>query len=151
MGTALCQKPGGGGHDLGNAGLIVSTQQGGTVGGYQPLAHVGVQGGIIGTAQVDLLFGVDAQILTGIGQHLGLDVLAGGIGRGVHMGDQADGGQAGITGYGAGDVAVFVHLGILDAKLQHLSDQRLPQNQLAGGGGTGGSVFVGLGVIGNVG
>ena len=138
-----------GGHDLGHAGLVVGAQQGGAVGGDEGLAlergqegevrhfHHGAGGGQGDVAAVIVLV------------QDGLDVLAGGVGRGVHVGDQAQGGPllaAGGGGQRAVYIAVLVHHGVLHTQGVEFLHQHPGQVELALGGrmgprrGVGGSV-----------
>ena len=139
----------GGGHDLSHAGLVVRAQQGGAVGGDKGLAlelfqerergglhdHPGAGQGHI-TAVVVLV-------------EDGLDVFAGGVRGGVHVGDEAQRGlllAARGGGHGAVDVAVLVHTGVLNAEILHLLHQHVGEVELAGCGGVG----AGFGVRGGI-
>ena len=78
-----------------------------------------------------------------------LDVFAGGVGHGVHVGDEAQGRLvfiAGGGGDGAVHIAVLIHSGVLDAQLLHLFHQQAGQVELALAGGVGARVGVRGGV-----
>ena len=142
VGAALADNGLHSGHDLGHTSLVVSTQQGGAVGGDQGLAlHGGKEGE-----------GGDLHHLAGGGQHHiaavvvfvqdGVHVLAAGIRGSVHVGDQTQCGlflAAGGGGQGAVDVAVLVHTGILYAQSLQLLHQLVSQIKLPRSGrmGTG--------------
>src|SRR5699024_8465261 len=129
-----------GGHDLGHAGLVVGPQQGGAVGGDQGLAlHAGQEGEVLdphhraGGGQGD----VPAVVVL---VQDGADVFAGGVGGGVHVGDQAQGGPvlaAGRGGQGAVNIAVLVHGGVLHPQGLEFLHQHPGQIELALGGGVG--------------
>src|SRR5699024_2340532 len=83
----------------------------------------------------------------------GADVLAGGVGGGVHVGDQAQGGPvlaAGRGGQGAVNIAVLVHGGVLHPQGLEFLHQHPGQIELALGGGVGPGQRVGGGVNLNV-
>ena len=141
------------GHDLGNACLVVRPQQGGAVGGDQGLALPVCQLG-------ELLHG---HILAGAGKqhvaaivvfkHLGLHVLAGGGGGGVHVGHKAQSGLfliAGGGGQGAVHIALVVHRGVGHAQLLQLSHQQMGQIKLAGSAGMSCALLIGGGVDGHI-
>ena len=75
----------------------------------------------------------------------GLDILAAGVGRGVHMCDQAQHRQLlfAVCGDGAVDIAVLVHLRVGNAKLLHLAHKLRTKNLLIRGGGAGLGIFIG--------
>ena len=120
------------GHDFRHASLVIRTQQGGAVGDDQVLAHILLQAGIIGILHKDALFLVQADVTAAIFHNLGLDVRTGSIGRGVHVGNKANGRQRRITGNGAVNVAIFVHVGICNAHFFHFLHQYRTQNLLLG-------------------
>ena len=137
-------------HDLRHTGLVVRTQQCGTVGDNQMLADMIFQGRIVADLHPDALSFVQQDIAAVAFHDPGLDVRAGGVGRGIHVGDQADGGKAGIAGNGAVDIAVFVHEGIGDAHLLHFFHQGCTQQFLLGRRGAGLRKFVGHGIEGHI-
>ena len=149
VGDVLLLQPLHGGEDLGDAGLVVRAQQGGSVGGDEGLALPVRQFGELGHTHV--LAGTGEQNVAAVVvlDDLGLHVLARGVGGGVHVGDEADGGfilQAGGGGQHAVDIAVFVHPHLLKAQFLHLPFQQTGQVELAGGAGVRGAVVVGGGV-----
>ena len=139
-----------GGDDLRRAGLVVGAKQGCAVGDDQLLPHVFCQAlkGIgpdgLGVGQGDIPALID--------HALRVDIVPGGVRRGIHVGDEADGvllravgggGQIGV------DVAHFVHLRFHAHGVQLVGDM-LPQQLLPLRGGHGLAVFVRGGIIGNV-
>ena len=137
------------GHNFGNAGLVVGTQQGRAVGGDQGLPlHLGqkrenrrVQHGA-GGGQYDL-----AAVVVFV--DLGVDVLAGGVVGGVHVGNQTE--RLGVLAAGGGgqrgvDVAMLVHKGVGKTERLQLIDQLTCQVKLAHRAGMGAGVGVRGGV-----
>ena len=137
------------GHDLRDARLVIGAQQCGPVGGDEGLPLHLLQKREIR----------HPHHIAGAGQHHiaavilfmqdGIDILAGGGVRGVHMGDKSkpfrrltarSGGQRGVH------IAVLVHAGVRKAQLLQLFHQQLCQIKLAHGGGMGGAGFVRGGV-----
>ena len=137
MGQALFQHRLHSGHDLGHTSLVVSTQQGGAVGGDQGLAlHRGQEGESrnlhhhAGGGQ-----GHVAAVVVLVQDRV--HVLTAGIRGGVHVGDEAQCGlvfAAGSGGQAAVDVAVLVHTGILHAQSLELLHQLVGQVKFPGGG-----------------
>ena len=137
-----------GGEDLSHAGLVVGAQQGGAVGDDEVLAHIpgqagelrGPHGHGVGEGNVPAL----------VVDHTGLDVGAGGGGRGIHVGNEAQTGDP-LTAYGGGepavDVAILVHFGTVEAHLGELLGQGGPQDLLLVRGRHSGGIFAGLGII----
>ena len=142
-----------GGHDLRHAGLVVSPQQGSAVGDDQVLAHIFGQALKLGGLHGDLLFLVQEDVAPLIVDNAGLYIGAGGARGGVHVGDKAHAGDA-LTARSGGqpgvDVAVFVHVGVVQTHLTQFRGQGLPQYLLLFGGGSGLAVFVRLSVVGNI-
>ena len=89
---------------------------------------------------------IQTDIGTGVLHSLRADIRTGSIGRGIHMGDQANGGEPGITGDSAIDIAILIHEGIADAHGLHLLHDGCAQELLLGGGGAGGGIFIRLGI-----
>ena len=136
--------------DLRHAGLVVGAQKGGAVGDDQMLADAARQPLKILCLHHDVLLGVEHNISAGVFQDPGLHVLAGAVGRGVHVGNQTDDRALHGAGDGAVDVAVLVHPGVGHADgLQILHNGRA-QQLLLQRGGTGFAVLIGLGVEGDV-
>ena len=133
VGTALGKEDLGGGQDLCHTGLVVCAQQGGAVGGDQGLTlEVGQEGegGDLhhhaGGGQGDI-----AAVIILVQD--GGNTLAGSIGGGVHVGNQAQGRlvlTAGGGGDAAVDIAVLVYPGIFDAQSLHLFHQLAGQVKL---------------------
>ena len=136
------------GHNLRHAGLVVRAEQGGAVGDHQVLADIFFQVRVFLFAQDDLFFLVEQDIPAVVFDHFGLDVVAGSVLGGVHVGDEADdrfvllalGGRDGSV-----DVTLVIHKGVGDADLLHLLHQRRGQDFLVGGGRDGFGCVVGLG------
>ena len=139
----------GGGEDLGHAGFIVCAQQGGAVGGDEGLALQLFQEGEGGGLHDHAGAGQDDIAAVVVFVEDGLDVLAGGVGGGVHVGDEAQRGLL-LAALGGGDaavdVAVLVHKGVLDADGLHLLHQQVGQIKFPRGRGVG----AGFGVRGGI-
>ena len=153
VGAALGDEGLGGGQDLRHTGLVVGTQQRGAVGGDEGLAlqllQEGEGGGLhdhAGAGQGDI-----AAVVVLVED--GLDVLAGSVGGGVHVGDEAQRGLL-LAALGGGDaavdVAVLVHKGVLNADGFHLFHQQVgevefPRGRRMGAGlGVRGGVYFGI-------
>ena len=135
------------GENLRHTGLVVRPQKGGAVGDDQVLAVIAFQGRIVGFPEINALFPVQKDVSPGVLHDSGPDVRAAGIGGGVHMGDEADGGKAGVSGDGAVNIAVFIHAGILNAHGKHLLYNSGTQDLLIGRGGASLGKFVRGGFI----
>ena len=138
------------GQDFCHARLVVRPQQGGAVGDNQVLAPAVFQNGIVIFPEINLLFFIQKHIFPIIGDNLRPDVCAGGIRGSIHVGNQSNGGQAGIAGDSAIDITVFIHAGIRNAHGFHILHQLLPQCFLLFGGGAGFRQFIGLGIKGDI-
>ena len=131
-----------GGHDLGDAGLVIGAQQGGAAGDDQLLTGVGGQAGAQGLRQGD---GVgQRQVAALVPDDAGLHVFAGSIGRRVHVGDESQhrGGDALRGGQGGDDVAGAVHTGAGKAQRRQLHQQDAAQILLPFRGGGGAGMFI---------
>ena len=137
-------------HDLRHACLIVRAQKRRAVCDDQVLACVVFQVRIVRFPQENALFLVQADIPAVISHDLRLDIRAGSVGRGVHVGDQADGWQVRVAGDGAVDIAVFVHPGVRNAHGVHFLHQRGGQRLLFFRGGAGVGFLVRLSVKGHI-
>ena len=137
-----------GGQDLCDTGLVVGTQKGRSVGDDQVLADVVGQTGKIGRGE-DVVV-IETDVAARILDNARTDVGTGAVGRGVHMGDQADDGSAGRARNGAVDIAVGIHIGVGNAHGFHFLHQCSTQELLLGGGGAGLGAFVGPGVKRNI-
>ena len=128
------------GHDLGNTGLVIRTQQRGAVGRDEGLAlHLAQEREDLrvkhraGSGQRD---GLAIVILV----NLRPDVLAAGIVRRVHVGDKAEGLSALLPrggGQGGIDIAMLIYMGIGKTKLFQLLNEDLGQIKLAQRAGVG--------------
>ena len=130
-----------------HTGLVVGPQEGRAIGDDQVLAHVSGQGLIFLRLQRDALLLVQEDVSPIVLDDSGLDIFAGGIRSRIHVGDQADGGQALISGNGAVNIAHFVHVGIGNAHRLHFLRQGSPQHLLPRGRGSGAGEFIGGGLI----
>ena len=102
-------------HDLGEAGLVVGAQQRGAIGRDDVVADLVGERGMIGGADHLGRVGRQHDVAAAIIPHdLRLDVLAGAIGRSVHMRAEADHRHffVGIRRDGRVDIAVFVEMGV---------------------------------------
>ena len=140
----------GSGENFRHACLVVRPQQGGAIGDNQVLAPAVFQDGIVIFPEVNLLFFIQKHILPVVGDNLCPNVCAGGIRGSIHMGNQANGGQAGGAGDRAIDITVFIHAGIRYAHGFHILHQLLPQCFLLFGGGAGFRQFIGLSIKGDI-
>ena len=136
-------------HDLGETGLVVGAEQRGAVRGDDIVADLVVKHRVLGWA--DDLRGIGRQhdVAAAIIPHdLRLDVLAGAIGRGVHVRAEADHRDllAGIRRDRRVDIAVFVEMGIADAHRLQLRDEQAAEILLLRGGRAGRRVRIRLGV-----
>jgi ABC-type transport system involved in cytochrome c biogenesis ATPase subunit len=80
----------------------------------------------------------------------GFDVGTGSIRSCVHMGNQANGWQTGISGNRAVHIAICIHVGIFDPHSQHLFYQGSAQNALFIRRRAAFTEFIGLGIEGNI-
>ena len=101
----------GGGHDFGHSGLVICSEQGVAVGGDQGLAHIVLQlGEFLGVEFHALELVEDDGLAVVVLHYAWLDAAAGGVGGGVHMGDESYGGDVlfYIGGYGCHQVSIFI-------------------------------------------
>ena len=143
MNAALGQKRLSSSQNFRNTRLIVSPQQGGSVGYNQVFSPIAFQGFVFRFPQKDSLFCVQKNISTLIGNHLSLNVCAAGIRRRVHVGNQANYRQVLVTGNRAVNIAVFIHMRVCNTHGKHLFCQSLTQNPLFGCRGAGFRELVG--------
>ena len=137
------QEVGAGADDLSDARLVVRPQQGGAVGDDELLADVLLQVGEILHPQGLAVPQLDVPAL--VAEAPGLHVLAADAGGGVHVGDEAQGGQvlaAGGCRQHAVDIAEPVQLHVLKAQGRQLLCQGLAQDPLPRRGGHGPGLFV---------
>ncbi len=136
-------------HDLGDAGLVVGSQQGCAVGGDDVVADLALERRIV--RRPDHLGGIGRQhdVAAAIVFHeLRLDVLARAVGRRVHMRAEADhrhlfrrGGRNGRI-----DIAVLVEMGISESHRFQLGGEQPAEILLLLRGGAGRRLRIGLGV-----
>ncbi|MGY4453538.1 hypothetical protein ACVWZR_008198 [Bradyrhizobium sp. i1.3.1] len=140
-------------HDLGDAGLVVGAQERGAVGGDDVVADLVLQRGMF--SEADHLAGIARQgdIAAAIVLHqLRLDVLAGHVGRGVHVRAEADHRHL-LVGVGRDrsvDVAEVVEMRVGDAHGLQLGGEHAAEIFLFLGRGRGRGFRIGLGVDGDV-
>ena len=129
----------------GNASLVVSPQQGGSVSADQILADELFQFREVAALHDNVLFRVQHQIAALIVEDLGLDVFAGHIRRSVHMSDQSDYRQMLTAGGGRQrgiHIASIVHKRIVHAHTVQFFYQQPRHVKLAVGAGGGAPVGV---------
>ena len=136
-------------HDLGETGLVVGAEQRGAVGGDDVVADLVGERRMLGGA--DHLRGVGRQhdVAAAIVPHdLRLDVLAGAVGRGVHMRAEADHRHllVGIRRDRRVDIAVLVEMGVAESHRLQLRGQQAAEVLLLLGGRAGRRGRIGLGV-----
>ena len=136
-------------HDLGDAGLVVGAEQRGAVGGDDVVADLVGQRRVFGGAdhlrRIARQHDVAAAVVP---DDLRLDVLAGAVGRSVHVRAEADDRHllVGIRRDGRVDVAVFVEMGVGEAHRLQFGGEQAAQIFLLFGGRAGRGGRVGLGV-----
>ena len=140
-----------GGHDDGDACLVIGTEQGGAGGGDDIFADLGRQIGEITGAEREVGgIGKADRAAIVAADHAGFD--AGGVELGccVDMGKKADGGAGAVAGDGRENRAVrgFRHIGRPD--LGQFRHHQVEHRMLDAGRGLGGAVHVGLAVDGGV-
>ena len=139
-------------HDFGYSGLVVGAEKGGAVGGDDGFADMAQDfrefGGLEAHSGHSPERDVGAVVVF---DYLGPDVVAGGVGRGVDMGDEAYGRDlgVGVGGYGGHHVAPLVKLGADSHSAEFVAEhfekyEFLLCRRLAVAG------FVGLGVHGDI-
>ena len=136
-----------GGEDFGYPGLVVGSEQGGAVRGNKRAAFVTGQLRKICRAQ-DVAGAQGQFAAVVVFPQDGFDALSAGIGRGVHVGDEADTGQrlGGVGREGAHDISVGVQRDVFQSHGFHLLAEQAGQVQLFFGRGDIRLSFGGLGV-----
>ena len=127
-------------HDLGDPRFVVRPQQGGAIGGDEGLALEPGQPGETGGGDHPSLPGQDDIAAVIVFVHNGVDVFPGKGGGGVHVGQEAQGGdvlQPLGCGEPGGNDAIAVHAWAFQPQLFQLLHQQAGQIPLAGGGGGG--------------
>ena len=135
-------------HDLRHTGLVVRAQQSGSVSNDEAFARVARQNGKVGRPHDDVLRLVEDDVAAGIGDLAGLHVFTGGIGGGVHVGDQTIGLVVLMARRGAQmaiDPAELVHHSVADPQLLQLLAQGMGQHQLIFGTRNGLGTLIGGG------
>ena len=138
------------GEDLGDAGLVVGTQQGGAVGNHDGLALAAVELWELGRGQHSARAGQQDVAAVIVFHDAGLDVPGGNVIHNVHVGDEAQNGAVivvDVAGDGAVQIAVLVQTDILQAHFPHLLFQHTGENQLFFGAGAGFGIAVRGGVV----
>ena len=124
----------GGGHDFGHSGLVVGSEQGVAVGGYQGLAHIVFQLGEFLRVENHAFSLVESDGLAVIiFDNPWLDTAS----RSIHMGDESYGGDVlfYVGGDGGHQVAVFVQLDILQTHGNEFLAELLEEGELLVGTG----------------
>ena len=123
-----------GGHYRGDAGLVVRAENGGAVGGDEGLTLEGSQMRELFDRQAAPARAEDDVAAVIVLDELRLNVLAGEVGYGVKMGDEADAGLVLIAlarGDEAVNIGVLVLIYALQPKRAHLVGQHVAQRELA--------------------
>ena len=123
-----------GGHYRGDAGLVVRAENGGAVGGDEGLTLEGSQMRELFDRQAAPARAEDDVAAVIVLDELRLNVLAGEVGYGVKMGDEADAGLVLIAlarGDEAVNIGVLVLIYALQPKRAHLVGQHVAQCELA--------------------
>ena len=137
MGDMGGQQIFGGCQNLSNAGLVICTKQCCAVSNDQMLSNMVMQAWIVFFPKPDIFFLIQADVAPFIQHGLCMDVSTGGIGGGIHVGNQADGGKRRIAGYGTVYIAIFIHICVPDAQFLHFFDQSHAKDLLLIGRGAG--------------
>ena len=139
-------------HDLSDASLVVRAEQGRAVGGDERLADVVQHFREFFRLQLQAwdAFQVDGATVV-VFDDLGLDILAGGVRRGIDVGDETHSRDflVDIGGDGGHYVAEFVK-GRIDPHRDQFVAQQAQQVEFLGRRGLGLGLFVGLGIDGDV-
>jgi len=136
-------------HDFGDARLVVGAEQRGAVGGDDVAPDLIGERGVVCRTNDLCRIGGQHDIATAVVPHdLRLDIGAGAVGRGVHVGTEANDRDPliGIGGDRRVDVAVLVEMGIGKPHLPKLACQKSAQIFLLFARGTGRGGGIGLGV-----
>ena len=126
-----------GGQDLRHARLVVRAEQRRAVRDDQALADRVFQLRVFLRRKHDVLLFVQDNIAAVVRLcDACADVLAGGVGRGIHVGDEAIDGDFFVTvrRHGAVDVAVLIDVRVGNAHVLHLADKLLRKRKLPRGG-----------------
>ena len=137
-----------GGQNFRDARLVVRAEQRRAVRDDQVLADAAVQDREIRGAEHRIF--VQCDVAARVFHDTRLDVLAGAVRRGVHMGNEADGGRTGRAGHGAVDIAVRVDAGVRNTERAHLLHKRFAEQLLLCGRGAGLRALIRLCVEGNI-
>ena len=134
--------------DFGDTGFVVGTEQGVTAGNDEFLALVVVHLGELNGVEHDAGLLAQDDRLTLILNDAGLHVVAAHVGRGVHVGNKADGGHGlvGVGGQGGKQVAVVIERDVAQTHGMQFTLQFLGKYHLARRGGSQVGEFVTLGV-----
>ena len=136
-------------HDLGKAGLVVGAEQRGAVGRDDVVADLVGKRRMLGGADHLGRVGRQRDIAAAIVLHdLRPDVLAGAVGRGVHVRAEADHRHLFVGGSrdGGVDIAVLIEMGVRDPHRLQFGHQQAAQILLLLGGRAGFRGRIGLGV-----
>ena len=142
------------GDNLGDAGLVVSSEQGGAVGDYQVLAQIVEELGEFIGGEEDLLLLVECDSLAVVVlDDAGLDMLAAHVGGSVEVSDEAyDGHLAVCVGRESGhEIAIVVEGDFAEPHLFEALLEEAGEDHLSGSGGGHVGAVVTLGVEGHIG
>ena len=137
-----------GGQNFCDARLVVRAEQRSAVCDDQVLADAAAQDREILGAEHRIF--VQCDVAARVFHDTRLDVPAGAVRRGVHMGNEADGGRTGRAGHGAVDIAVRVDAGICNAHGAHFLHKRFAEQLLLRSRGAGLRALIRLCVEGNI-
>ena len=140
-------------HHLGHAGLVVGTQQRGSVRHHKILPLAVHEEGKVPRGQHHALRRVQDDVAAVIILHdAGLDILAGQLGRRVQVRDEADSGHLllRVAGQRRRNIGVLRHLYIPQSQRPQLLGHLLRQNELPRRAGHCGGILDGLRVVGYV-
>ena len=115
------------GHDLGDARLIVRAEQRRAVGHDQLIAHVVFETGAERFGEGNVV--VELELAALVAHEAGLDVLARGVGRGIHVRDERDDGRVHALARGerCEHIAAIVHVNVLKAERFKLLHQNVSE------------------------
>ena len=137
-------------HDLGNARLVVRSEERGAVRHEQNQPTYVLHGGELLFREHDAM--AELNVLAGIEHLAGVHALAARVGRGVHVRDERErSGFDALCGRERADgVAAAIHMDILQAQREHFLRKTARELELTGRGRAFGAVLIGCGGHGDV-
>ena len=138
------------GHDLGDARLIVRAEQRRAVGHDQLIAHVVFKAGTERFGEGNVV--VELELAALVAHEAGLDVLARGVGRGIHVRDERNDGRVHALARGerCEHIAAIVHVNVLKAERFKLLHQNVSEVLLPLRGGRGAGEVIRGGVVADI-